>query len=136
MAHIDRPVMAALASLVILNLMLLVFLLAGVQPSPPVTTSLFGMGPFLGANLAAGVSALILLPALDARHAAHTPGTALACRVLIGLTVVLALVSFGPHKLFNPMLPLIWPALAVAWVAVLTLVVRLVPMLLRSRAVA
>ncbi len=134
MPQTDRPAMAALASLIVLNLMLLAFLLAGVQPSPPVSTPLFGMGPFLAANLAAGVSALVLLPSLDARHPAHTPGTARACRVLIGLTALLALVSFGPHKLFNPMLPLIWPALAVAWAAVLTLAVRLLPALVHRAA--
>ena len=116
MRQTDRPAMAALGSLIVLNLMLLAFLLAGVDPRPPVQTPLFGMGPFLAANLAAGMSAMVL----------GGPATR-AGKVLSAVAILLALVSFGPHKLLDPALPLIWPALGTAWVAVGTLVLRLVP---------
>lgn len=123
MMEMDRPALAALSSLIILNLMLLVFLLAGIEPHPPVRIPLFGMGPFLGANLAAGVSALIL-----------GATTSRAGRVLSGVAIVLALVSFGPHKLLDPALPLIWPALCTAWVAVATLLARMLPVASLARA--
>lgn len=107
-----RPARAALATLIILQTVMLASLFAGVQPHPPATIAPFAMAPFLAAAISAAASALLLWP---------SP----AGRVLAVLAVAMALVSYGPQKLLDPALPLIWPILAAAWVAMLTLLVRL-----------
>lgn len=110
----DRPSLAALAALTVLNIMMLAFLLGDIDPHPPVATPLFGIGPFIGACIAAALAAMIIGPTESS-----------AGRILTGTAIVLSLVSFGPQKLLDPALPLIWPALVTAWAAVITLVLRL-----------
>ena len=101
-----RTAHAALASLILLQLVMLGSLLAGVAPHPPATTPLFGMGPFLAASMSAAVAALIVGPE-DSRVG----------RVLAGLAALAALVSFGPQKYWDAQVGLIWPALLSGQVA-------------------
>lgn len=111
----DRTAHAALVCLVILHGVMLAALFAGVEPHPPSKVAPFGMAPFLGAVFCAAVSAMML-----------GSTTTQAGRVLTGLTIVLSLVSFGPHKIFDPAFPLIWPAVLTAWVSMAALAVRVV----------
>lgn len=122
----ERAARAALASLIILQGIMLASLYAGVQPHPPATTPLFGIGPFLGAALSAAVAALVLGP--DRGRAGPT---------LAGLAAVAALVSFGPQKYLDPQFPLIWPAVLAGQVAAGVLLVGLasrLPMIARGGA--
>lgn len=122
----ERPARAALATLIVLQGVMLASLYAGVQPHPPATTPLFGIGPFLGAALSAAVAALILGPLRG--HA----GPAMA-----GLAAMAALVSFGPQKYLDPQFPLIWPAVLAGQVAAGFLLVALaarLPAIIRGKA--
>ena len=110
----DRPALAALTTLIVLHGVMLSALYAGVEPHPPARIPLFGMAPFLGATLSAAAAAMILGPVQTASG-----------RVLSALALLLSLVSFGPHKLIDPAFPLIWPAVAAAWVALIALALRL-----------
>ena len=104
MSPVEKPHQAALACLIILQLVMLGSLYAGVAPHPPAATPLFGIGPFLGASLSAAVAALIL-------------GAARGGRVLAVLAALAALVSFGPQKYLDPQFALIWPAVLSGQVA-------------------
>ena len=108
----SRPAMAALSTLVILQLVMLGALFAGVSPHPPEATPLFGIGPFIGVSLAACVSAMVL----------HPTGSR-AGAVLALLSAVMAAVSFGPQKYLDPQIGLIWPAVVAAQVAIVSLVI-------------
>jgi hypothetical protein len=122
----ERPARAALATLIVLQGVMLASLYAGVQPHPPASTPLFGIGPFLGAALSAAVAALIVGPMRGCA------GPAMA-----GLAAVAALVSFGPQKYLDPQFPLIWPAVLAGQVAAGVLLVRLasrLPLIARGRA--
>lgn len=123
MTHSDRTSSAALAALVLLQAIMLMSLFAGVAPHPPAATPLFGMGPFLGAALAAAVAALILGPAQSR-----------AGRVLAALAAVAALVSFGPQKYLDPQFPLIWPAVLTGQVAAAVILLGLLPRRVKARA--
>jgi hypothetical protein len=105
-----RAASAALAVLILVHAIMLLALFAGVPPHPPARVAPFGMAPFLGAVLSAAAAALILEPV------GTPPGRALSV-----LTMALSLVSFGPHKLADPALPLIWPGLAAVWAALIAL---------------
>lgn len=102
---------AALSALIIIHLAMLFGLFSGVEPHPPVKLKLFAMSPFLSVVIAAAVSAMIMGP-VSSRSG----------KVLAILASLLALVSFGPHKFFDPALPLIWPALVTVWVAIAALI--------------
>ncbi|OWU85659.1 hypothetical protein ATO6_01645 [Oceanicola sp. 22II-s10i] len=112
--HTDRPVSAALAALVLLQLVMLGALYAGVPPHPPQATPVFGIAPFLGAAVAACAASLVL-----------GTGTR-AGRGLAGLAALMALASFGPQKYLDAQFPLIWPAVIAAQISVLTIGYRLV----------
>lgn len=114
----DRAVPAALSALILLHVVMLASLFAGVAPHPPAHTPLFGMAPFLGAALSALVAALVL--GTDQTRAG---------RAIIAVALLLSLVSFGPHKAFDPAFPLIWPAVVTAWLSILTVAARLLPAL-------
>jgi hypothetical protein len=101
---------ASLATLVILQLVMLAALFALTVPHPPAAIPLFGIGPFIGASLSAAVSAVIIGPL-----------TSKTGRVLCVLAALLALISFGPQKYFDPQFGLIWPAVIAAQIAVITL---------------
>ena len=58
----DRQTLAALVSLIVLQLIMLSALYAGVKPHPPVMTPLFGIAPFLGASVSIALAALIVQP--------------------------------------------------------------------------
>ena len=111
----DRAALAALTALILLHTVMLGALFAGVDPHPPARVAPFGMGPFLGATLSAASAAMIL----------GTTGTS-AGRALTLVALLLSLVSFGPHKIVDPAFPLIWPAVVTAWVALISLAVRLI----------
>lgn len=114
MSHLTKPATAALAVLIILQLTMLVFLLAGLAPHPPRTIPLFAMGPFLGTSLAIATAALIMGPVIS------TVGRSLSV-----LAALCALLSYGPQKWFDPAIGEIWPAVVggqAASIALLTLV--------------
>lgn len=106
-----RLAWAALAALAILHAVMLLSLFAGVEPHPPARVAPFGMGPFLGATFAALAAAAIMGPTQTK-----------AGRAVALMAAALSLVSFGPQKLLDPAFPLIWPAVAMAWAAIITLV--------------
>lgn len=96
---------AALATLFILQTVMLGALYAGVPPHPPREIPIFAMAPFLGAAL--GLCAAAYLLADQSR----TGG------VLAALAALAALVSFGPQKYVDPAFPMIWPAVVTAQAA-------------------
>ncbi|MCP5086762.1 MAG: hypothetical protein GY952_08180 [Rhodobacteraceae bacterium] len=108
----NRPAVAALGSLIVLQVIMLSALYAKVPPHPPETTPLFGIAPFLGASLAAAFSAIWL-------GTTDRP----AGRVLCLLSALLAAISFGPQKYIDPQFPLIWPAVIAGQVAIVALCV-------------
>ena len=110
----DRASIAALTCLIMIHAVMLMALFAGVEPHPPSRVAPFGMAPFLAVMMSAALGAMIL-GVFETRAGA----------LLTAVAVLLSLVSFGPHKLFDPALPLIWPALVSAWVSIATLAVRL-----------
>ncbi len=104
---------AALFTLITLQLVMLAALFAGVPPHPPVTTPLFGIGPFLGMSLSTTLAAVVL-------KSTETK----AGSVLCVLAAFMALVSFGPQKYFDPQLALIWPAVITGQIAAGTLILQ------------
>ena len=110
MTHPDRPALAALATLILLQAIMLSALYAGIRPHPPVVTPLFGIAPFLGASMSVALSAMIVRPL-------ESP----AGRSLSVLAAVMALVSFGPQKYFDAQFALIWPAVILGQVAALVI---------------
>ena len=99
--------MAALLTLIVLQAVMLASLFAGVPPHPPVSTPLFGIGPFLGMSLSTAAAAVVLNPTET------KPG-----RVLAVAAALLALVSFGPQKYMDEQFHLIWPAVITGQIAV------------------
>ncbi|MCP3970337.1 MAG: hypothetical protein GY717_08480 [Rhodobacteraceae bacterium] len=102
----DRNAQAALAVLIILQVVMLAALFAGVPPHPPASVAPFGMAPFLAASLSAATAALIL-----------GPTASVTGRTVCALAIATALVSFGPHKIIDPAIGSIWPAVVSAWAA-------------------
>jgi hypothetical protein len=113
MTQPDRQVLAALATLITLQLIMLSALYAGISPHPPAATPLFGIAPFLGASVSIALSAAILQP-LSNR----------AGRVLSVLAGLAALVSFGPQKYFDAQFSMIWPAVVTGQIAAMAIFVR------------
>ncbi len=106
MTHTDRHVTAALATLILLQLIMLSALYAGIKPHPPIATLLFGIAPFLGASMSVALSAILTQPVATAT------GRALAI-----LAAIMALVSFGPQKYLDAQIGLIWPAVVLGQLA-------------------
>ena len=114
---IDR---AALAVLVVLQVAMLGALYTRTVPHPPVTIAPFALGPFISASIAMAVAALVL------------GGTATRGGTVVSLlAVVLALVSFGPHKWLDASIGQIWPVVGLAQVAAVVILIQAV--LLRRR---
>ncbi len=113
MTQSKRYCFAALCSLIMLQLIMLLALFAGLEPHPPKVTPLFGIAPFLGASMSLAISAMIVRP-LD-----HTAGRCLS--VTAALT---ALVSFGPHKFLDAQFALIWPAVILGQLAAFTVIAQ------------
>ncbi|WP_299845062.1 hypothetical protein [uncultured Roseovarius sp.] len=101
---------AALATLIVLQLVMLGSLYAQVMPHPPEATPLFGIAPFIGMALSASVAALML-------------GQTRMGRGLAVLAAFAAAVSFGPHKYFDAQFALIWPAVIAGQLAIAAVLV-------------
>ncbi len=112
---------AALATLIILQVIMLFSLYFQIPPHPPTVIPFGGMGPFLGASLSLAVAALIL------------QGQGVAGRLAIVLACLCAAVSFGPQKYFDPAFALVWPAVCLAQLAILALLLPLLTTWGRSR---
>ena len=112
MTQSDRYTHAALATLILLQVIMLSALYAGIRPHPPVATPLFGIAPFLGASVSIALSAIIVQPLFS------TAGQALSV-----LAALMALVSFGPQKYFDAQFGLIWPAVILGELAALVIFV-------------
>ncbi|MCR9136392.1 MAG: hypothetical protein NXI27_10385 [Alphaproteobacteria bacterium] len=107
----SRTCRASLGVLVVLQVVMLAALFTQTPPHPPLTIPLFGLGPFLGASLAVAVAAVLLGEA-----------TTRAGQAASLLAAALALLSFGPQKWFDPTFGEIWPAVTLAQVAIVVLV--------------
>lgn len=106
----SRHVIAALATLIVLQGIMLSALYAGIKPHPPVATPLFGIAPFLGAAMSVALAAIIVQP-LGSR----------AGRILSVLAALMALVSFGPQKYLDAQFDLIYPAVLLGQFAALVI---------------
>lgn len=100
---------AALATLAILQTVMLVALVTRTEPHPPLTIPLFAMGPFLG-------FALSLVAAAWALGLERRVGRAFAVAAAAA-----ALISYGPQKWFDAAIAEIWPAVLAGQVAAATL---------------
>ena len=117
--RLDR---AALAVLVILQTLMLAALYTRTAPHPPLEIPLFALAPFLSSAIALGVGALIL------------DGTgSRAGRIATLIAVIGALVSFGPQKWFDSAIGQIWPAVGLAQLSCVLLIVRALAPMLRRR---
>lgn len=90
MTYHNRRAHAALATLILLQVIMLSALYAGIRPHPPIATPLFGIASFLGASASIALSAMIVQPLAD------TVGRGLSV-----MAALMALVSFGPQKYFD-----------------------------------
>lgn len=113
MTQHNRQASAALATLILLQTIMLSALYAGIKPHPPMATPLFGIAPFLGASVSVALSAIIVQPL-----------NTVAGRSLCVLAGLMALVSFGPQKYFDAQFGLIWPAVVFGQLAALVIFVR------------
>lgn len=123
MTQSDRYALAALATLILLQLIMLSALYAGIRPHPPEATPLFGIAPFIGASVSIALAAIIMAPLSNPTG-----------RVLSILAALTALVSFGPQKYFDNQFGLIWPAVLLGQAAILTIVVQLLRTVRRREA--
>lgn len=103
---VERPTLAALTTLIILQLVMLSALFSQSVPHPPNAIILFAIAPYLSVSLSAAVCAIIFGTTSSTQGRIFSIGAAL-----------LALLSFGPQKYFDPQLPLIWPAVLTAQIA-------------------
>lgn len=113
MTQHDRQAHAALATLILLQLVMLSALYAGIRPHPPNATPLFGIAPFLGASVSIALSAMIVQPLTNA-----------VGRGLSVTAALMALVSFGPQKYLDAQFAQIWPAVALGQLAAIAILVR------------
>lgn len=105
-----RNTVAALATLIVLQGIMLSALYAGVEPHPPVVTPISAIGPFIGASVAIALAAILVGPL-----GGHTG------RGLSILAALLALLSFGPQKYLDAQIALIWPAVVLGQIAVVVI---------------
>ena len=103
---------SALATLIILQVVMLGALFAQIAPHPPAVIVPFAIAPFLAVALSLAICALLM----------GTCATPIG-RVFCLLAALCALVSFGPHKYFDTALPLIWPTVISAQIAIVALVI-------------
>lgn len=103
---------SALATLIILQAVMLAALYAQIAPHPPAVVTPFAIAPFLAVALSVATCAILM--------GSNTTGIGRAFSLLAGL---LALVSYGPQKYFDAAFPLIWPAVIAAQIAIITLIV-------------
>lgn len=122
MEQSNRHVVAALATLILLQGIMLSALYAGIRPHPPIATPLFGIAPFLGAAMSIALAAIIVQP-LGSQ----------AGRILSVLAALMALVSFGPQKYFDAQFGLIYPAVLLGQFAALVIFASVVKMARRQQ---
>ena len=106
----QRSAAAALAALIVLQLVMLTALYSQTVPHPPTAIPLFGIAPFLGASFAAAAAALVVGPVR----------TRTGCILSIA-AALMALLSYGPQKYFDPQFVLIWPSVIAGQIAVVSL---------------
>lgn len=111
----NRHVIAALATLILLQGIMLSALYAGIRPHPPVATPLFGIAPFIGAAMSVALAAIIVQP-LNSREG----------RILSVIASLMALISFGPQKYFDAQFGLIYPAVLLGQFAALVIFVSVI----------
>ena len=109
----NDPVAAAILVILVLTSVMLLALYSRTEPHPPLEVPLFAIGPFLGAFLAIGAAAIYLV-----RRGARYGG------ILAVLFALLALMSFGPQKYFDPGFSRVWPAVITVQIAVIVIVGR------------
>ena len=122
MEQSTRHIAAALATLILLQAIMLSALYAGIRPHPPIATPLFGIAPFLGAAMSVALAAIIVQP-LGSRTG----------RILSVLAALMALVSFGPQKYFDAQFGLIYPAVLLGQFAALVIFAAVVDVARRQR---
>jgi hypothetical protein len=103
---------AALVVLIVLQLVMLFALFNKTPPHPPLVVPLFALGPFLGAALAIAAAALML-----------GSSNTVAGRGASVLSALMALISFGPQKWFDPAIDQIWPAVLLGEIAAIVIAV-------------
>lgn len=102
---------AALLTLMVLQVVMLLAMFSGSPPHPPLVITPFALGPFLGASVA------LALAAYSLASTQSKFGTWLA--MAAGL---LAMVSFGPQKWIDPAFTQIWPAVILGQLAFVALI--------------
>ena len=117
-----KPTIAALVTLIILQLLMLMALFTQTVPHPPLAVAPFAIAPFLAVSLAACTAPLILGTGTRA-------GTNLSV-----LAALLALISFGPQKYIDPQFPLIWPAVLTGQFAAAIIVIDAIKKFRATRA--
>lgn len=115
MTQSTRSTVAALATLIVLQAVMLSALYAGIRPHPPAATPIFGIAPFIGASVATALAAILVDPLKTSSG-----------RMLSLLSALAALVSFGPQKYLDAQIGLIWPAVLAGQVAALVILVQTV----------
>lgn len=105
---------ASLLTLAVLQGAMMLAMMTLTRPHPPLTVPLFALGPFLGAAIALAIGA----------YAAGSVLTRIGwwASLMAGL---LAMVSYGPHKWFDPVFPQIWPSVILGQLAFLALMVAM-----------
>ncbi|NMM45900.1 hypothetical protein HH303_15490 [Rhodospirillaceae bacterium KN72] len=109
----DPVAVSAVIALLCITATMLLFLVTQTDPHPPNSIALFALGPFFSASLAIGFVAWFL------SNEGHRAGN--LCAVGFALT---GLLSFGPHKYFDPSFPSIWPAVVAAQISIVVIAVR------------
>lgn len=102
----ERQILAALASLIILQLVMLFALYFKSPPHPPETIVLFAIGPYLACSFCVAIAAIFVGPLTD-----------MTGKMLSIAAAIMALLSFGPQKYFDAQFGLIWPAVVAGQVA-------------------
>ena len=110
----ERQTYAALVSLIILQVVMLLALYFKSSPRPPEVIVLFAIGPFLACSLSATIGAIIIGPLSDKTGKALSIAAAL-----------MALISFGPQKYFDAQFALIWPAVLTGQIAICVIFYRI-----------
>lgn len=96
---------AALTIFIVLQGIMLAALFTQTPPHPPLKVEPFALAPFLAASISLAAAALVL-------GAENRLGVLTAM-----LATLLALVSYGPQKWFDPVFGEIWPAVIVGQIA-------------------
>lgn len=105
---------AALGTLIILQSVMLAALLFKLPPHPPEVIPIAGMAPTLGASLCAAFAALAMR------------GEGATGKLFIIVACLLAAISYGPQKYFDPAISLVWPAVMTAQIAIVSLLAALI----------